>query len=143
MSTVVDRGIQYGICLVNERVLCLCKLPFVNLFLRRIKRVYSDVTLPVGALPITSLTPHIQETKTAIHFSFNDGTSLQCAYTYDWKLYTIQQTIDVLKKAGFSSVRVFVEQVDADGHSEEEQEICGDKFDFKCSWYSAQLVAVV
>ncbi len=37
-----------------------------------------------------------------IHFSFADGSELNHAFSYDWRLWTLPETLDLLREAGFS-----------------------------------------
>jgi len=51
--------------------------------------------------PITgSVTNHI-------HFEFRDGTKLQNAFTYDWRLWTLPELQELLGEAGYSRVQVY------------------------------------
>jgi SAM-dependent methyltransferase len=50
-----------------------------------------------------------------IHFKFPDGTKLNRAFTYHWRLWTLQELRDVLLEAGFSEVDVFWEGSTKDG----------------------------
>jgi SAM-dependent methyltransferase len=55
-----------------------------------------------------------------IHFNFPDGSKLKKAFTYDWRLWTMPEVIELLKEAGFSKVRVFWEEfVDSDDDDDE------------------------
>jgi hypothetical protein len=47
-----------------------------------------------------------------IHFEFPDGSEIQKAFTYDWRLWTIPELRDVLAEAGFSSTEAYWEQTD-------------------------------
>lgn len=61
-----------------------------------------------------------------IHFIFPDGSKLKKAFTYDWRLWTMPEVIELMKEAGFSKVRVFWEEfVDSDD-DDEEMEGTGD-----------------
>lgn len=50
-----------------------------------------------------------------IHFSFPDGSRIDRAFSYSWRLWTIQEIRECLLEAGFSDVRVFWEMVDEEG----------------------------
>lgn len=52
-----------------------------------------------------------------IHFKFPDGSRLDHAFSYDWRLWTIPETIDVLRDAGFDDVEIYWEQIGEDGES--------------------------
>ncbi|MBT4767486.1 MAG: class I SAM-dependent methyltransferase [Phycisphaerae bacterium] len=47
-----------------------------------------------------------------IHFRFPDGTRLDKAFTYEWRLWTIPEIREMLIEAGFSSVMVYWEGTD-------------------------------
>lgn len=54
-----------------------------------------------------------------IHFRFQDGSALNKAFTYDWRLWTIVEMRELLTEAGFADVGVcfeaedgFVEEID-------------------------------
>jgi hypothetical protein len=47
-----------------------------------------------------------------IHFKFKDGSALRKAFTYDWRLWTLPETTEVLAEAGFSRADVYWEGTD-------------------------------
>jgi cyclopropane fatty-acyl-phospholipid synthase-like methyltransferase len=47
-----------------------------------------------------------------IHFRFADGTKLARAFTYEWRLWTLPELIELLREAGFSEVTVYWEGTD-------------------------------
>ncbi|MCP4838866.1 MAG: class I SAM-dependent methyltransferase [Planctomycetes bacterium] len=47
-----------------------------------------------------------------IHFRFPDGTSLDRAFTYEWRLWTIPEIKEMLREAGFSDAIVYWEGTD-------------------------------
>jgi hypothetical protein len=49
-----------------------------------------------------------------IHFRFRDGSRLNRAFTYDWRLWTLPEVRELLLEAGFSRVDVYWEDTDAD-----------------------------
>lgn len=49
-----------------------------------------------------------------IHFAFRDGSRLDKAFTYDWRLWTIPEIRELLAEAGFRESRVYWEQVAED-----------------------------
>ncbi|MTW20813.1 class I SAM-dependent methyltransferase [Allochromatium palmeri] len=55
-----------------------------------------------------------------IHFRFDDGSSLERAFSYDWRLWTLPEIRELLDTAGFSSIQVYWqgwdEQGEPDGH---------------------------
>jgi SAM-dependent methyltransferase len=50
-----------------------------------------------------------------IHFEFSDGSAIERAFTYDWRLYTVPELTDLLLEAGFSKVHRLWERTDDDG----------------------------
>lgn len=50
-----------------------------------------------------------------IHFSFSDGSKIKKAFTYDWRLYSVPELVDMLTDAGFSKVHRLWERTDDDG----------------------------
>jgi len=50
-----------------------------------------------------------------IHFKFPDGSKIKRAFTYDWRLWTLPELIELLAETGYSKVRVFWEGDDGDG----------------------------
>jgi SAM-dependent methyltransferase len=50
-----------------------------------------------------------------IHFKFPDGSKIQRAFTYDWRLWTLPELRELLAEAGFSKSRVFWEGDDGEG----------------------------
>jgi SAM-dependent methyltransferase len=50
-----------------------------------------------------------------IHFSFPDGSRMDNAFSYDWRLWTLPEIQDLLKEAGFSSITVYWQGFDKDG----------------------------
>ncbi len=50
-----------------------------------------------------------------IHFEFKDGSRIDRAFTYDWRMWRLPETIEALREAGFSEVDVYWEKADARG----------------------------
>ncbi len=50
-----------------------------------------------------------------IHFSFPDGSRLNRAFSYNWRLWTLPEIQDLLKEAGFHTVTVYWQGFDKDG----------------------------
>lgn len=44
-----------------------------------------------------------------IHFRFRDGTRLDRAFTYEWRLWTLPELAELLREAGFQDVTVYWE----------------------------------
>ena len=55
-----------------------------------------------------------------IHFRFPDGSSINEAFTYRWRLWQIPEIVDILREVGFSDVGVFWEGEDSDGDGDGE-----------------------
>jgi len=56
--------------------------------------------------------PLTGETLCHIHFDFPDGTRMKNAFTYDWRLWSIPETADILAEAGFEGLEVYWEGTD-------------------------------
>jgi SAM-dependent methyltransferase len=56
--------------------------------------------------------PITHETLCYIHFDFPDGSRMERAFVYDWRLWTIPELRDLLLETGYSRVRVFWATVD-------------------------------
>lgn len=50
-----------------------------------------------------------------IHFDFPDGSSIEPAFTYDWRFWTVPEIRDMLEEAGFTKVHALWEKTDAKG----------------------------
>ncbi|MBC7792803.1 MAG: class I SAM-dependent methyltransferase [Clostridia bacterium] len=50
-----------------------------------------------------------------IHFEFPDGSEIAPAFTYDWRLWTLPELVEVLYDAGFPKVQVYWEGANEDG----------------------------
>lgn len=50
-----------------------------------------------------------------IHFSFDDGSALPMAFSYDWRLWTLPEIRELLWEAGFARVMVYWQGWDPDG----------------------------
>jgi hypothetical protein len=53
-----------------------------------------------------------------IHFRFRDGSALNRAFRYDWRLWTIPEVKELLLEAGFSRTDVYWEGTDEDGEGD-------------------------
>lgn len=60
-----------------------------------------------------------------IHFEFEDGSRMDRAFTYEWRLWMIPELTELLKEAGFSKVRVYWEEFVDDEDDEDEMEGTG------------------
>lgn len=59
--------------------------------------------------------PISRHTECSIHFEFSDGSRLDHAFTYDWRLWTIPEIRELLAEAGFRHSEVYWEQTDDEG----------------------------
>lgn len=53
-----------------------------------------------------------------IHFAFPDGSRLDKAFSYDWRLWTLPEIRDLLAEAGFSKVTVYWQGFDDEGEAD-------------------------
>ena len=55
-----------------------------------------------------------------IHFDFEDGSRMERAFSYDWRLWNLPEIRDLLTEAGFSRVTVYWQGFDEDGEPDGE-----------------------
>ncbi|MGB0684980.1 MAG: class I SAM-dependent methyltransferase [Planctomycetota bacterium] len=53
-----------------------------------------------------------------IHFEFEDGSRMQDAFTYSWRLWSLAELRDVMYDAGFTRVDTYWEGTDEDGEGD-------------------------
>ncbi|MEN8184053.1 MAG: class I SAM-dependent methyltransferase [Myxococcota bacterium] len=53
--------------------------------------------------------PITHHTRCLIHFEFSDGSRLERAFRYDWRLWMLPELRDLLEEAGFDAVEVYWE----------------------------------
>ncbi|MCB9838288.1 MAG: methyltransferase domain-containing protein [Phycisphaeraceae bacterium] len=58
--------------------------------------------------------PVTSHMKCAIHFEFLDGSRMDEAFTYQWRLWSLPELRELLEEAGFRKVRFFWEDADDD-----------------------------
>ena len=61
-----------------------------------------------------------------IHFEFDDGSRMEKAFTYDWRLWSIAELHELLLEAGFSRVHVYWEEYKDTGDDDEYLEGTGN-----------------
>ena len=78
-----------------------------------------------------------------IHFRFPDGTDMNKAFTYEWRLWTLPELQEILREAGFQSVHVYWEGTVEDGEEEGEGngEFTQTRVGEACQGWIAYLVA--
>jgi hypothetical protein len=59
--------------------------------------------------------PITNEVVCKIHFKFPNGSKRKNVYRYDWRLWSLPETCDLLKEAGFRKTIVYWEGTDEDG----------------------------
>ena len=59
--------------------------------------------------------PITNEIRCKIHFQFPNGSKLKNAFRYDWRLWSLPETCDLLKEVGFRKTVVYWEGTDKDG----------------------------
>lgn len=65
-----------------------------------------------------------------IHFEFPDGSRMEKAFTYDWRLWSIQEMRELLEEAGFSKVRIYWERYEeGDDDDDEYMEGTGEYYE--------------
>jgi len=53
-----------------------------------------------------------------IHFKFPDGSKMKKAFTYDWRLWTLPEILELLQEVGFKNPVVYWEGADEDGEGD-------------------------
>lgn len=64
-----------------------------------------------------------------IHFEFPDGSRMNEAFTYDWRLWSLQELKELLEEAGYSKVRIYWEIFEEDDEDDDELEGTGEFFE--------------
>jgi len=65
-----------------------------------------------------SFNPIDHHMECAIHFDFDDGSRLDQAFTYAWRLWSIPEIRELLEEAGFAKVRIYWERYEDTGDEE-------------------------
>lgn len=63
-----------------------------------------------------------------IHFEFDDGSRMDKAFTYDWRLWSIPEITELLSEAGFSKVHVYWEKFENTDDDDDELEGTGEYY---------------
>ncbi|MBT7311104.1 class I SAM-dependent methyltransferase [bacterium] len=63
--------------------------------------------------------------KCNIHFRFPDDSKMENAFQYDWRIWTIPETRDLLLESGFKEVVIYWEGTDQDGNPNGNFQPCG------------------
>jgi len=53
-----------------------------------------------------------------IHFAFTDGSRLDRAFSYDWRLWTLPEIQELLEECGFVKTTVYWQGFDAEGEAD-------------------------
>ncbi len=61
--------------------------------------------------------PATGEYRAYIHFRFEDGSEMNRAFTYHWRLWNLTEIVDLLQEVGFANVDTYWEGTDKDGTS--------------------------
>lgn len=84
--------------------------------------------------------PISNEANLSIHFRFPDGSELNNAFTYHWRVWGLAELRDILFDAGFSNIYCYWEGTDEDGESGNGEFTMEEKGE-ACPCYVAYLVA--
>jgi len=68
----------------------------------------------------TAYNPINHQLQCYIHFEFDDGSRIDKAFSYAWRLWSIPEVTELLREAGFSSVSVYWEEFIEDDDPENE-----------------------
>ncbi len=56
-----------------------------------------------------------------IHFEFPDGSKLEKAFTYDWRLWSVPELRDLLLEVGFRDVKIYWEKIEGEDEADEDE----------------------
>ncbi|MBS83334.1 MAG: SAM-dependent methyltransferase [Gammaproteobacteria bacterium] len=76
-----------------------------------------------------------------IHFEFNDGSKINKAFKYDWRLWSLPEITECLKAAGFKQVDIYMQGWDKKKDEESDKFYCVKKCDADAGWI-AYIVAL-
>lgn len=86
----------------------------------------------VGATYIwehVSFNPINNHMECAIHFEFDDGSRMDNAFTYAWRLWGIPEIRELLEEAGFTRTRVYWERYEEGDEDDDEMEGTGEYYE--------------
>lgn len=66
-----------------------------------------------------SYDPMTAETICQIHYVFPDGSRIDRAFVYDWRLWTVPEVRDLLREVGFADVKLYWETLEDDPDDDE------------------------
>lgn len=79
--------------------------------------------------------PITNELQCSIHFTFEDGSSLQRAFYYEWRLWTLPEIKQLLTEAGFRKVTFYWQEFDEDGEEDGDfQPVKAGEVDADAGW---------
>ena len=64
----------------------------------------------------------------AIHFEFEDGSRMDNAFTYEWRLWAIPEILELLEKAGYAKSYVYWERYEETDEDDDELEGTGEYY---------------
>lgn len=64
-----------------------------------------------------------------IHFKFPDKSRMDKAFTYDWRLWTLQELKELLEEAGYSKVRIYWEKFENSDDDDDFLESTGEFYE--------------
>jgi SAM-dependent methyltransferase len=76
-----------------------------------------------------SFNPIDHHMECAIHFEFADGSRLDKAFTYAWRLWSIPEIRELLQEAGYSKVRIYWERFEDSEDDEDSMEGTGEYYE--------------
>ena len=79
--------------------------------------------------------PITNELQCSIHFDFEDGSSINRAFYYEWRLWTLPEIKQLLTEAGFSKVNFYWQGFDEDGEEDGDfQPVKAGEVDADAGW---------
>jgi SAM-dependent methyltransferase len=72
--------------------------------------------------------------KTHIHFHFPDGSKWDKAFSYEWRLWTLPEILELIEEAGFGKTTVYAQGWDEEAEEETEEFYVVDRLDADAGW---------